>query len=386
MSTSETIYLDNAATSYPKPESVYEAVDHVQRQLGANPGRGAHRLAVEGQGVLALARKRLAELFAISEPDQIVFTKNATEALNLAIKGCAGRGGHVVTTTLEHNSVMRPLSVLKARGLQVTRVRVPPDGRLNLKALQRAIRRTTRLVVATHASNVTGALLPIAAIGALCRAKGVLFCVDAAQTAGVVDIDVGRDAIDLLACPGHKGLLSPQGTGFLYVRPGIEVEPLMEGGTGSISEREVQPSFYPDRLQSGTPNTPGIAGLAAGVEYLLKTDLATIRRREEELTGRLLEGLKGIRGLAVHGPKKTRGRVAVVSFTLKGTNPDEVGYILDEAFGIMVRTGLHCAPGTHKMLGTYPEGTIRASPGPFSTPDHVDALLEAVGQVAGLRR
>lgn len=386
MSTREVIYLDNAATTYPKPESVYGAVEQVLRQLGANPGRGAHRLASEGERVLDAARRRIAELFAIAEPDHIVFTKNATEALNMAIKGCAGRGDHVVTTTLEHNSVMRPLGVLKARGLSVTRVRVAPNGRFDLKTLQRAIRRTTRLVVITHASNVTGALLPIAEMGAICRAKGVPLCVDAAQTAGSIEIDVERDAIDLLACPGHKGLLGPQGTGFLYVRPGVEVETLMEGGTGSVSEREEQPSFYPDRLQSGTPNTPGIAGLAAGVEYLLKTSLATIRRNEAELTKRLLEGLKGIRGVVIHGPKGIRGRVAVVSFTLKGTNPGEVGYILDEAFGIMVRTGLHCAPGTHKMLGTYPEGTIRVSPGPFSTPDHVDALCEAARQVASLRR
>ncbi|MFQ6672972.1 MAG: aminotransferase class V-fold PLP-dependent enzyme, partial [Candidatus Tectimicrobiota bacterium] len=356
MSTEETIYLDNAATSYPKPESVYEAVDHVLRQLGASPGRGAHRLAVEGQEVLALARQRLAELFSISEPDRIVFTKNATGALNLAIKGCAGQGGHDVTTALEHNSVMRPLNALRARGLKVTRVRVSPGGRLDLRTFQRAIRRATRIVVATHASNVTGALLPIADIGAICRAKGVPFCVDAAQTAGVVDIDVERDAIDLLACPGHKGLLGPQGTGFLYVRPGVEVEPLMEGGTGSISEREEQPPFYPDRLQSGTPNTPGIAGLASGVEYITTTGIDKIHRKELELIGRLLEELKGIQGVIVHGPKRTKGRVAVVSFALKGTNPSEVGYILDEAFGIIVRTGLHCAPGTHKLLGTYPEG------------------------------
>lgn len=386
MKTKRLIYLDNASTSHPKPEEVYTAMEQTLRLLGANPGRGSYRLATEGEAVLSRARQRLAELFSIADPDRIVFTKNATEALNLAIKGLTARGGHVVTTTLEHNSVVRPLYACKARGIMVTRVSVTPDGIINLKNLQRAIRRVTRLVVAVHASNVTGAVLPIADIGAICRAKRVPFCVDAAQTAGVLDIDVERDAIDLLACTGHKALLGPQGTGFLYVRPGIEVAPLIEGGTGSDSELEVQPASYPERLQGGTPNTPGVAGLAAGSEYIINIGLAKIRRRKEELTERILEGLKRIRGVVLHGPKQARDRVAVVSFALKGTNPNEVGYILDEAFNIMVRAGLHCAPGTHKMLGTYPEGTIRVSPGPFSTPDHVDALCEAVRQIARLKR
>ena len=380
------IYLDNASTSFPKPESVYAAVEEAMRRMGANPGRGSHRLAAEGEAVLGLARRRAAELMAVSDPDRIALTKNATEALNIAIKGLVSRGDHVVTTTLEHNSVVRPLNACRARGVAVTRVRVAPDGRLELKNLRRAIRRATRLVVVIHASNVTGAVLPIAEVGAICRAKGVPLLVDASQTAGELEIDVERDAIDLLACSGHKGLLGPQGTGLLYVRPGIDVAPLLEGGTGSASELEEQPDFYPDRLQAGTPNMPGAAGLAAGVEYIVNTGLAKIREKKERLAEELLEGLKAIRGVVVHGPKRAGDRVAVVSFALKGANPAEVGFILDEAFGIIVRTGLHCAPGAHKMLGTYPEGTIRVSPGYFSTLEHVEALLSAVRQIVGLKR
>lgn len=379
------IYLDNAATSFPKPESVYEAVDRFNRDVGANPGRSGYATAREAGRVVQETRTLLAQLFNVGRPSQIVFTSNATEALNLASKGLLHPGDHVVTTAADHNSVLRPLrSLLEQRQVNVTRVVCDASGFVDPKDIQAALRPETRLICMTHASNVTGALNDVKAIGALAHQNGILLMIDAAQTAGCVPIDVRDMQIDLLAFTGHKGLLGPQGTGGLYIRPGLEVEiqPLCEGGTGSQSSSDHQPDNMPDRFEGGTLNTPGLAGLRAGVRFVLDTGVEAIRVHEQGLAKRLLDGLAVIPSATVYGPPAASTRVAVVSFTLEGWPPLNLSHLLANGFDIATRSGLHCAPMIHRYLGTADTGTVRASIGYFNTGDHIDALCAALQQVA----
>lgn len=376
------IYLDNAATSWPKPEKVYLASDEALRR-GGSPGRSGHKLSnVAGRDVQE-ARIALARLFCVPKPESIVFTLNATDALNLALKGVLKKGDHVITSTLEHNSVVRPLETLKSAGVELTKVATNPITGICMQDVESAIKENTKLVVLTHVSNVTGTVNPITEIGELCSKKGILFLVDAAQSAGVIPIDVINMKIDLLAFPGHKGLFGPSGTGGLYIREGLRLMPIREGGTGSFSELLTQPEKIPDRYESGTLNAPGIAGLKAGVEYLLEHGVETIRRKETSLTNMLIEGLSEIPSVTVFGPPKGEDRAGVVSLLIDGIDPLQTAVILDNEFDIALRAGLHCSPDAHRTLNTLNTGgTLRISVGAFNTEKDIELCLDALKQIA----
>ncbi|MFD0674487.1 aminotransferase class V-fold PLP-dependent enzyme [Cohnella sp. GCM10027633] len=376
------IYLDNAATSWPKPPAVWEAMEKSMRESAANPGRGSHAMAVKASRTLFDGRKRLAKLLRIANPNDIAFTNNTTHALNLAIQGLLKPGDHVVATTLEHNSVRRPLEALKRKlGITVTYVPTDERGKLDLTQVAAAMNARTKLVAATHSSNLLGSIMPVAELGELAKRGGAKLLVDAAQSAGVLPIDVGGMGIDLLAFPGHKGLLGPQGTGGLYIHPDIDLEPLMHGGTGSKSEAPEQPTVRPDRYEAGTPNTVGIAGLAEGVGFVLKETTERIHEREQQLTFMLMEGLLAIPGVKVLGPELGVERTAIVSFLVEGVDPSEMAFLLDGQFGIAVRAGFHCTPLGHETAGSYETGAVRASPGYFTTESEIVSIIEAVGQI-----
>jgi cysteine desulfurase family protein len=376
------IYFDNAATTWPKPETVYEAVDDCLRRLGANPGRSGYRMALAAGRVLTDARLLMAKLVNAPESSQIIFTVNATEALNLGIKGHLKPGDHVITSRLEHNSVARPLETLRVGGVEVTKLPTSVTTGVLPAQVEAAIQENTKMIVLTHASNVMGTLNPIAEIGKIACRRKILFLVDAAQTAGVFPIDVQAMNIDMLAFAGHKGLYGPAGTGGLYLRKGIRLTPLKEGGTGTDSEFSLQPEKCPERYESGTLNTPGIAGLAAGIRYILAEGIGQIREKEKKLTERLQRGLEALPGITVYGPPLGVERAAVVSFNILGMEPTEVCFILDQTFEIASRSGLHCAPDAHRTMGTLPKGTVRLSLGYFNTAEEVDRCLEAVAAIA----
>ena len=376
------IYLDNAATSFPKPPEVAEAITDFLTHRAGNPGRSGHSLALAAEAVVAETRRLLAALLGIQDPARLAFTPNATDALNLAMWGLLRAGDRVVTTSVEHNAVARPLFALAERGVDVVRLPSAPDGTLDLDDLERELRSApTRLVVMTHASNVCGTILPIRAAAELAHRHGALILVDAAQTAGVLPIDVQEQSIDLLAIAGHKGLLGPTGTGGLYVAPGVRLTPMRQGGTGARSEQLSQPEEMPDALESGTVNTVGMAGLGAALRVLQATGIEAVRARESALTARLLAGLREIGGVRVYGPVEPSQRVAVVSVTLQGWEPVDVQAALDSAFGIAVRAGLHCAPLAHRTLGTFPLGTVRLAPGYSTTDDQIDQTLAALREL-----
>jgi cysteine desulfurase family protein len=377
-----TTYLDNAATSFPKPEAVYAAMDRCARTSLANPGRAGHKMAIEAERILDDGRHRLNQFFHGTEPERFIFTLNGTDALNIAFKGVLNPGDHVITTDLEHNSVSRPLRALELAGaISVTRVAADGSGAIDPDAIGRAVTPKTRLIAVTHASNVLGTVQPIAEIGKLAREHDLLFLVDAAQTAGVLPIDVQTMHIDLLAFPGHKSLLGPTGTGALYVGPRANLRPWREGGTGGDSASETQPKEFPYYLEGGTPNVLGVAGLIAGIQYVEERGLDAIHRHEVELVERLWGRLDEIDGITVYGHRDHARRVGTVSFHSDMLPAAEVGGILDQAFDIAIRPGLHCAPYIHRALGTFPDGTVRVSTGPFNTADDIDRLAEALGQI-----
>ncbi len=376
------IYLDNAATSFPKPERVYVEMDKCMRQYCANPGRSGHRLALEAGRAIYRTRERLCRLFNIESPMQVVFTSNATEALNLGIKGLLKEGDHVVTTSMEHNSVARPLTALKAKGVSVTYIGCDSKGHLNPRDIERAIKKNTALIIITHASNVTGTLMPVKEVGCIAKERGIPFMLDAAQTAGIYDIDVKDMNIDILAFPGHKGLMGPQGTGGLYISENLDVLQMKEGGTGSRSEELDQPIVVPDRYESGTPTTAGIVGLGEGVGFILERGTAAIRGHEEELTGMLLQGFSQIKGVKIYGPANPRLQAGVVSINIGDGDSGEISYILDRSYGIATRSGLHCSPLAHRTIGTFDQGTVRFSIGYFNTREDIEAAVRAVEEIA----
>ncbi|MBP2663062.1 MAG: sufS 2 [Firmicutes bacterium] len=379
------IYLDNAATTWPKPERVYQAVDTCLRTMGANPGRGGHSMARAASMLLYETREALAELFGIVDANQVVFTHNATDAINMAIFGIVNPGDTVVTTAMEHNAVARAVRVAESRGAYVKVIPCNATGRLDMEVMAAAIKQKPKLVIMTHASNVTGTIMPVAEVGKLTKKLGVTLLVDAAQTAGVEAIDVTSMGIDVLAFSGHKGLLGAQGTGGLYVHEAISVKPLRVGGTGSLSESDIQPEFMPDRLESGTPNTPGIASMKAGVEFILATGRSKIQAKEMELTSFLLAGLRQITEATVYGLQTPHGRTAVISFTLAGRDSGQIAHLLDQNYEIACRSGLHCAPWAHQSIGTLKTGTVRLSPGYFNTEEEVEQTLVAIRELAAQR-
>ena len=378
------IYLDNAATSYPKPDEVYEAVDHFMREIGVNSGRGAYRRALEADRLIYEARKSLAELFNVRDTSRIIFTSNATESLNLAMKGILSEGDHVITSQMEHNAVWRPLKKLeREQNIDITQIPCLPDGSLeDPELIRKSVRSNTRLVVILHASNVSGTIMPVEEIGKICRENGVPLLVDAAQTAGAFPIDVEAMKIDLLAFTGHKSLLGPQGTGGLYISESIQLNTLKEGGTGGESILETQPDKLPDRYEAGTLNAPGLVGLRSGVRFILNQGIQNIRDRESELTAYLLSKLKEIDSITIYGPQNPGKQVGVVSINVADYPPEEVGYVLDTVYGVMVRTGLHCAPCAHRTIGTIERGTLRISPGYFNTESEIDHTVQALRQIA----
>lgn len=379
------IYMDNAATTFPKPESVYVAVDNFNRYQGGNPGRGTHHQTIQAGSILLEAREALGRLFNIQDSARIAFTANVTESLNLGLKGWLRPGDHVITSSMEHNAVARPIFAMTHQGVEWTAVPCDPLGRLDPQLVAQAIRPNTRMICMLHASNLTGTILPIGEVGKIARQHGILFMVDTAQTAGVLELDVESQNIDILAFTGHKGLLGPQGTGGIYIRPGVQLKPLKEGGTGSQSESLEQPEYMPDRFESGTPNTPGIAGLLAGVNFVLDTGIPNIRSHERHLTDLLIQGLGDIKGVKVLGPLEVSQRVAVVAFNIEGADCGQVSLSLEYEYGIITRSGLHCAPLAHQTVGTLESGACRFSPGYFTTEADVQQVLQAVGIIAAQR-
>lgn len=379
-----TIYLDNAATSFPKPEAVYQALDQFGRRHLANPGRAGHKMALGAERALDDGRHLLNQLFHGIAPERFIFTLNCTDALNMAFKGVLADGDHVITTDLEHNSVSRPLRKLELDGrISLTRVKCDGGGTIDPDDIARAITPRTRLIAMTHASNVLGTVQPIAEVGKLARQKEVFFLVDAAQTAGVIPIDVQAIHIDLLAFPGHKSLFGPTGTGALYVGPRVEVRAWREGGTGGDSSSETQPREFPYFLEGGTPNVLGVAGLSAGIAYVQEKGMDSIRQHEVALCERLWQRLDELDGFQVFGHRDPARRVGTLSFRCEALPAAEIGGILDQAFDIAVRPGLHCAPYIHRSLSTFPEGTVRVSPGAFSIEADIDTLANALAEVTG---
>ena len=378
------IYLDHAATSWPKPPAVLAAMHDFLENAGGNPGRSGHRLSVAAGRIVYDAREAVAELFNASDPLRVIFTLNATHAINIALHGLLRPGDRVVTSGIEHNAVMRPLRGLEGQGVQVAVIPCRADGTLDLSAAEQTITRGTRLVVLNHASNVMGTILPVARIAALAQRAGALLLVDAAQTAGAVPIDMQTLGVDLLAFTGHKALLGPPGTGGLVIGPRVDtgvMDPLLRGGTGSRSEFEIQPEDCPDKFESGTPNGVGIAGLGAGVRCVLGHGIPAIREHEVMLIRTLAEGLANIPGVTVYGPADPTQRSATLSFTVAGRRVSEIGLRLDEEHEVLCRVGLHCAPAAHRTLGTFPEGTVRFAGGLTISLQDVQQAVAAVAEV-----
>ena len=385
------IYFDNAASSWPKPESVVRRAREWFGENGANPGRSSHRPGASAASAVREARERVSRLLGVPDPDRLAFAPGATHALNQAMWGLLEPGDHVVTTVLEHNSVLRPLTALEEeRDVEVTAVEPDARGIVTPDAVADALRPETRLVAVTHASNVLGGVQPLRAIVLEVRrhaGEDVRILVDAAQTAGVVPIDVEAWDVDLLAVAGHKGLFGLQGTGGLYVKSGLQLRPLVSGGTGSRSHEARMPEEMPDRLEAGTMNTPGLVALSEGVRWLLERGVDTIREREERLHGRVLTGLRETDGVTVYNPLDAPASTAVALFNIGQGDPEEAAFLYDRRHGLALRAGVHCAPWAHRWLGTLdrePQGALRASPGFFTTDQDVDRFLDATGELVEL--
>lgn len=375
------IYLDNAATSHPKPPAVYAAVLDAMQQIGASPGRGGYGAALQASRLLFETREALAAFFNCSDSSRIIFTHNATEALNLALRGLLQPGDHVVTTSMEHNSLVRPLVLMEKAGVELTVVAADREGLVDPEAIRRALRPTTRLVALAHVSNVTGGIQPVAEIAAVAREAGALVLLDAAQSAGCLPIDMQALGVDLLAAPGHKGLLGPQGTGLLAVAPHVRLHPLLAGGTGSSSDQDHQPEGFPEGFEAGTHNLPGIAGLKAGIAFLNATGVPVVAEREHTYGSYLREQLAALPGCRLYGPHDPEKWVGLLSMTVDGWDASALAFELDRVYGIAVRAGLHCAPRAHRSIGSYPGGTLRISPGWFTTTEELEDCCTALATI-----
>ena len=376
------IYLDNAATTFPKPSSVYKSVMRAMTVYGANPGRGSHAMAIEGARIIYETRELLAQLFNLDDPMKVIFTFNATDSLNIAIKGILNLGDHVVTTEMEHNSVLRPIKELEKSGVENTIVKCSPDGTINLNDLESAIKENTKLIVTTHVSNLTGTIFPIEEIGKICKKHNILYLLDASQSAGVLNIDLKKYNIDFLAAPGHKGLLGPQGTGILLINNETEMKQLKEGGTGSRSSNLEHPDFYPDKLEAGTHNLPGIAGLNAGIKYILNRGIESIYSHEKKLLDIFIAEIRKNPKIKIYGPECIELRSGVVPVNIDGMDSSEVANILDLEYKIAVRPGLHCAPLAHKAIGTEKIGAVRFGVGPFNKSTDIMAAADALNKIS----
>jgi cysteine desulfurase / selenocysteine lyase len=378
------IYLDHAATSWPKPAEVIKAMTDVLENAGGNPGRSGHRVSIAAARVIYDTREEISRFFGVSDPLRVIFTGNATHAINLALIGMLKPGDHVVTSSMEHNAVMRPLRRLAKKGIRLSVVPCAPDGSLAAKDVASAVTSDTKLVVLSHASNVVGTLLPVAEVAVIAHQAGALLLVDAAQTAGVIPIDMAATGIDLLAFTGHKELQGPPGIGGLVIADSIDIaqiDPLICGGTGSRSESEEQPDDLPDKFESGTANLVGIAGLGAGLRRIQDVGIEKNRAHLKTLGRALIDGLSAFPEITLYGTLDLDRSVAVVSFTATGRRVSEIGLRLDEDYGILSRVGLHCAPAAHRTIGSFPEGTVRLAPGAFTTMDDIQQAIQAIGRI-----
>jgi cysteine desulfurase family protein len=381
------IYLDNAATSWPKPECVYQTMDQFLREKGGNPGHGSHSLAVAAMGVVQETRTLAARFVRAPEVERVIFTLNCTDSINIGLKGLLKPGDHVITSSLEHNAVTRPLKKLERQGINVTYLPVSHEsGTVSPRDLENAIVPATKLIVMIHGSNVNGAIQPVEKFGEIARRHNLIFMVDGAQTVGHYPVDILAANIDLLAFSAHKGPLGPPGVGILYVGERVALDTLREGGTGVQAESELQPGIMPNRFEAGTMNSLGIAGLGAGLKFIQDRGLENIILHERQLVARLISGLSEIPEVEFYPSPDKSAQAPVLSFNLKGYDPGEVGAILDQAFDIKVRTGLHCAPAAHRTLGTFPRGTVRLSPGIFNTSVEIDRTVQAIQQIASSKK
>lgn len=377
------IYMDNGATSFPKPQEVLETLIDVTANYCANPGRSGHFMAARTAQEIYKTRLAAAQLFNIEDAGRIVFTKNCTESLNLALKGILREGDHVVTTSMEHNSVIRPLIELRKKGVSTTFVSCRQDGSVSTEDIKSAVRKNTKLIVMTAASNVTGTIMPLEETGRIAVRKGVLFMVDGAQGAGHMELDVKKNHIDILAAPGHKGLLGPQGTGLLYIREGVRIQPLLAGGTGSKSKQEEQPQDFPEGYEAGTVNAPGIIALGAAIRFINRIGVRAIENHERKLTQKLQTGLKKIAGVQLYGPENVADKTAVIAINIRGIGCEEAAGLLNDKYGIAVRAGFHCSPRAHETIGTADIGCIRICPGFYTSEKELDAVIRAIREIAG---
>jgi len=374
------VYMDNGATSFPKAPGVGQAMSGYINEVGCSVNRGAYESAFSAENIVFETREMIAHLFNFDKPENVVFTKNITESLNVIIKGLLGRGDHVVVSSVEHNAVMRPLMALKKRGVSFSRAKCDSEGNLDIEDFKKQIKENTKAVIMTHGSNVSGTGLDLESVGSVCKEKGIPFIVDAAQTAGFLNVDMQRLGADAVAFTGHKSLLGPQGTGGFAIRESLaeKISTFIEGGTGSLSEMEEQPSYMPDKFESGTPNVVGIFGLHAALGYIVKTGVEQIAAHELEMTKRFIEGLSGIPEASLIGRKDLSWRTAVVSLDFKGRDNALIAHELSKKYGISTRCGLHCAPAAHKTLGTFPQGTVRFSLGYSTAAEDVDYTVQSI--------
>jgi cysteine desulfurase family protein len=374
------VYLDNAATSFPKAPGVAESVSNYLLNVGCNVNRGVYEASFEAENILYETRELISDFFNFNKPENVVFTKSVTESLNVLLKGLLANGDHVIVSSMEHNAVMRPLNSLEKVGVKYSRVTCSLEGRLDADDIKRFIKPNTKAVVMSHASNVCGTVLPLKNVGKICREHNLFFIIDSAQTAGSLNVDFVDLNADAIAFTGHKGFLGPQGIGGFIIndRLASKTRPLIEGGTGSLSDHETQPEYMPDKFEAGTPNIPGIFGLNAALKYLVKAGVDAIFEHEFNLTDIFIKGVKNMNGVKVVGIQGTNNRMSVVSLDFLNFDNAEVSYVLAKDYGIMTRCGLHCAPSAHKTLGTFPKGTVRFSFGHFNTLEEVNYTIDCI--------
>ena len=376
------IYLDNAATSYPKPQQVSKSIYDFMISNGSSSGRGSYQRAMQSDFLIYETRKLIGELFNSKDPKKVIFTSNVTESLNLALRGILKENDHVVTSSLEHNAVWRCLKTLeKERNITITKVPSTKEGYTNPVDVTKSIKKDTKLIVFTHASNVLGTIQPIKEIGKIAKDNDILFLVDAAQTAGVCNIDVKGDNIDLLAFTGHKGLLGPMGTGGLIINCDYDINPLKAGGTGGDSAYEYQPDYYPNKLETGTLNVSGIVGLGEAIKFINKESIEKIHSKEKELVAYALEKLKEVKNIEIYGPQNSEDIVGVISFNIKSIRAEDAVHELDLKYNIMLRAGLHCAPNAHELIGTKEIGSMRIGIGYFNEKEDIDKLVQALNEI-----
>ena len=378
------VYLDNSATTYPKPEEVYTSVLNYMKNIGANPGRGGYANALEGDRIIYNCRESLMKLFNFDKLENVIFTANITQSLNIVLKNVIKDGWHVITSSMEHNSVLRPLSTLKeTKNIDLDIIECSADGVISVEDFKNAIKPNTKLIALTHASNVIGSIQPLEEIGKICREKNIYFVIDSAQSAGAIPVDFYKIGCNALTFTGHKSLLGPPGIGGFLIDDALNEEalPFIEGGTGSLSQSIIQPDFLPDKFESGTLNAPGIAGLLSGINYIMREGITAIQEREQELSQHFINELLNIPSIKVYGFKDASLRTPTISINSSKINNAELGFILDREYGIMSRTGLHCAPLAHKTMGTFPEGTLRFSLGPFNDKKDINYALHALNSI-----